>query len=168
MNRLPVLLLSILLMVLMFSTGSAFAKEAPTVLGWVEEVAVMNTDLRMHAKIDTGADNSSINATGINYFTRQGAKWVRFAIQNRQGVKTIMERPLVRITQIKRKEGGYIERPVVNMDLCLAGQRVNSEVNLSDRNHFRYLMLVGRSLLAKRFLVDPVGLYLTHPTCVAA
>jgi hypothetical protein len=78
-----------------------------------------------------------------------------------------MERPLVRITQIKRKEGGYIERPVVNMDLCVAGQKVNSEVNLADRNHFKYMMLVGRSLLAKRFLVDPESLYLTHPTCAS-
>jgi len=152
----------------MFSAGSAFAKDAPTVLGWVEEVAVMNTGLRMNAKIDTGADNSSVNATGINYFTRQGTRWVRFILQNRQGVKTVMESPLVRIAQIKRKEGGYIERPVVNMELCVAGQKVISEVNLADRNHFKYLMLVGRSLLAKRFLVDPESLYLTHPTCVSA
>jgi hypothetical protein len=93
--------------------------------------------------------------------------WGHFVIQNRQGIQTVMERPLVRITQIKRKEGGYIERPVVSMDLCVAGQKVNSEVNLADRNHFKYMMLVGRSLLAKRFLVDPESLYLTHPTCVS-
>jgi hypothetical protein len=168
MSRSPVLLLAMLLILLISSTQTVFAREAPTVLGWVEEVAVMDAGLKMHAKIDTGADNSSINASGINYFTRQGARWVRFSIQNRQGMKTVMERPLVRVAQIKRKEGGYIERPVVNMDLCVGGQKVNSEVNLADRNHFKYLMLVGRSLLARRFLVDPESLYLTRPACVAA
>lgn len=166
MSRLPVLLLGMLLMLI--STQATFAQEAPTVLGWVEEVAVMNTGLRMNAKIDTGADNSSINATGIGYFTRQGAKWVRFKLQNRQGVQTILERPLIRVAQIKLKEGGFIKRPVVNLGLCVAGQKLNAEVNLANRGHFKYLMLVGRSLMAKRFLVDPESLHLTHPTCAAA
>jgi len=157
-----------LLMLLGSTAGTAFAKEPPAVLGWVEEVAVMNTGLTLHAKIDTGADNSSINATNIAYFLHDGIKWVRFNILNRKGEHVAMERPLLRVAQIKRKEGGYIERPVVNMDICVAGQKVNTEVNLADRNHFKYFMLVGRSLLAKRFLVDPEGLYLTHPTCVAA
>ena len=164
MNRSP-MLLTILLTSLFFSVGTAKAEKLPAVLGWVEEVAVMSTGLSLQAKIDTGADNSSINASGINYFIREGARWVHFVINNRKGDKIVMERPLVRLAQIKRKEGGYIERPVVNLNLCLAGQKVNTEVNLADRNHFKYLMLVGRSLMTKRFLVDPNRMYITQPTC---
>jgi hypothetical protein len=133
----------------------------------VEEVAVMDTDLKLNAKIDTGADNSSLNATSITYFLQDGARWVRFNIQNRKGDQVALELPLVRVAQIKRKEGGYIERPVVSMNLCVAGQKVNTEVNLADRNHFKYLMLVGRSLMAKRFLVDPESMYITRPTCTS-
>jgi hypothetical protein len=133
----------------------------------VEEVAIMNTGLNIDAKIDTGADNSSINASSIVYFDQDGARWVRFNIQNRKGNQVAMERPLVRVAQIKRKEGGYIERPVVSMNLCVAGQQVNTEVNLANRDHFKYLMLVGRSLMAKRFLVDPESMHITQPTCTA-
>jgi hypothetical protein len=133
----------------------------------VEEVAVMNTGLKIDAKIDTGADNSSINASSIAYFNQDGARWVRFNIQNRKGDRIAMERPLVRVAQIKRKEGGYIERPVVSMNLCVAGQQVNTEVNLANRDHFKYLMLVGRSLMAKRFLVDPESMHITHPICAS-
>lgn len=159
--------LTVLLAILASGTGTVLAADQGTTLGWVEQVAIQNTGLIMHAKIDTGADNSSINASGIGYFERNGGTWVRFNLRDRSGAHITMERPLVRLGHIKRKEGGHIERPVVTLGLCVAGQMVDAEVNLAKRDHFKYQMLVGRSLMAHRFLVDPVRTYITQPACAA-
>jgi len=167
MNRSSVVR-AILLVALVSAAGMAQADQSSAVLGWVEEVAVLNTGLILNAKIDTGADNSSINATDIEYFTHDGHRWVRFNIQDHKGAQIIMERPLVRVGQIKRKEGGYIERPVVTLGFCVAGLRIDAEVNLANRNHFKYPMLVGRSLMTRHFVVDPERQYVTHPVCAAA
>lgn len=168
MNRTTLKPQAVLLSILLACVGTIQAAAAPMTLGWVERVGVINTGLVMNAKIDTGADNSSINASSIDYVTRDGSTWVRFKIQDQNGTGIALERPLVRIGQIKRKEGGYLERPVVTLDLCVAGQMVNAEVNLADRDHFKYPMLVGRSLMARRFLVDPERTYITQPACAAS
>jgi len=144
---------------------SVQADSDPAILGWIEEVAITDANMILPAKIDTGADNSSIHASDIRYVTREGNTWVQFKLRDRAGTLINMERQLVRMGQIKRKEGGFIERPVVNLGFCVAGQKVNAEVNLANRQHFDYPMLVGRSLLARRFLVNPDRSYLTHPTC---
>jgi hypothetical protein len=156
------------LLLAMLASGTVLAADQATTLGWVEQVTIQDTGLVMHAKIDTGADNSSINASGIDYFSRGGDTWVRFELHDRTGAQVTMERPLVRLGHIKRKEGGHIERPVVTLGLCVAGQLVDAEVNLARRDHFRYQLLVGRSLMAHRFLVDPVRTYITRPNCAAA
>ena len=168
MNRAPLMTLAVLLATLASGVGTAHAEDRTAILGWVEKVAIADTGLIMHAKIDTGADNSSINASGIDYVKRDGNTWVRFKLKDRTGNQITLERPLVRVGQIKRKEGGYIERPVVTLGLCVAGQMVDAEVNLADRDHFQYPVLVGRSLMARRFLVDPERTYLTQPGCSAS
>jgi len=160
--------LGILLAALAAVAGPAQSDEPTAILGWVEKVAILDTGLVMHAKIDTGADNSSINASNIDYFTRDGETLVRFKIKGNTGAPVAMERPLVRVGQIKRKEGGYIERPVVTLGFCIAGQIVDTEVNLANRNHFNYPVLIGRSVMARRFLVDSERTYITRPTCIAS
>lgn len=168
MKRATTMQLSVLLATMLSTIGTVQAAESPSILGWIEKVAVLNSSLVMHAKVDTGADNSSINASAIDYVTRDGRDIVRFKLKDRSGAEVVMERPLVRVSQIKRKEGGYIERPVVTMGFCVGGKMVDAEVNLADRNHFKYQMLVGRSLMARRFVVDPERTYITQPTCTAS
>jgi hypothetical protein len=159
--------LTVLLATLAYGIGNALAADQGTTLGWVEQVAIQDTSLVMDAKIDTGADNSSINASDIGYFTRGGETWVRFNLRDRMGAHVTLERPLLRLGQIKRKQGGHIERPVVTLAFCVAGQMVDAEVNLAKRDHFKYQLLVGRSLMANRFLVDPVRTHITRPACAA-
>ena len=165
MNRFKLTLLSVCFLTSLSALPAAWAESDPAILGWIEEVAITDAKLILPAKIDTGADNSSIHATDIEYVTREGNTWVRFKLQDRAGAMVNMERQLIRMGQVKRKEGGFIERPVVHMRFCVAGQRVNAEVNLADRHHFKFPVLVGRSLLARRFLVNPDRSYLTQPIC---
>ena len=154
---------------LVFVTSFAFntvqADNSLAVLGWLEKVTILEAGIILTAKIDTGADNSSVNASDFKYITRDKSNWIRFTLKDNIGAQISIERPLLRVGKIKRKEGGYIERPVVSLGFCIARQQVNVEVNLADRAHFNYPVLVGRSLMARRFLVDPDRSYLTQPTC---
>lgn len=167
-NRAQLVRLAVLLLVLTPVVVTAQPDGPKTVLGWAERVAISGTSLVMRAKIDTGADNSSINASNINYVTHDGTTLVRFKVKDNTGKLVSMERPVVRIGKIKRKEGGYIERPVIILGLCVAGRMIDAEVNLADRDHFIYPVLIGRSIMARRFLVDPEHTYITQPTCITS
>lgn len=62
--------------------------------------------------------------------------------------------PVVRIASIKNLTGPSIELAVVRIRLCVAGEIGEVEVNLSSRSEFNNRLLVGRTFLADRILVD--------------
>ncbi len=72
---------------------------------------------------------------------------VTFRLTSRGGKKVIYTAPVERWVSIRRRGGGSIVRPVVMMDLCIAGRRVQGEVNLADRSGFNYPLLIGRNML---------------------
>ena len=137
----------------LISPPTAEAGEKITV-GFIEEVIVVPGNISLAAKIDTGADNSSLHATAIMRITRKGQKWVRFRVRDENGRRHIMERPLVRMTGIRQDDGPRDERPVVSLVICLGGVAKKAQVNLNDRSNYKYKMLVGRSFLQDSFLVD--------------
>ncbi|MEL6861983.1 MAG: RimK/LysX family protein [Pseudomonadota bacterium] len=72
---------------------------------------------------------------------------VTFRLTSRGGKEGIYTAPVVRWVSIRRRGGGSIVRPVVMMDMCIAGRRVQGEVNLADRSGFNYPLLIGRNML---------------------
>jgi hypothetical protein len=149
------------------SLPSVCLAEPIKAIGWIEHVNLHSKDMLMNAKIDTGADNSSIHATNINIYAKDNIKMVRFTVQNKEGKSAIFNKPLVRLTNIKRKGAGAepIERPVVNMDLCIGNTLKTAHVNLANRGNFKYRMLIGRSFLKDRFLVNSNAKYTAKPEC---
>ncbi len=59
-------LLSGLLTISPFSTGIASDKQTG---GWSEYIRIFPGSMMIKPKFDTGADNSSLNAEGVEYFT---------------------------------------------------------------------------------------------------
>jgi len=151
-------------MALSLLTGLALADGKATV-GWIERVALTSDALQMEAKVDTGADYSSVHADGVRYFDRDGSRWVEFALYDQQGKHYLLQRPLERVARIKKKTGGALERPVVVLDLCIGGVRHQAQFNLAERGHFKYPLLLGRDFLKDRFLVDSSHKYLLTPAC---
>lgn len=149
------------LVVLTFSTA-ANAKE---VIGLVENVRIEPGGLVIDAKIDTGADNSSVHASDLVRFKRRGESWVRFRVIKLDGTSETLERELVRVARVKRPTGKSQRRPVVMLGLCLGTTYRDVEVTLVDRSRFRYRMIVGRSFLGNDFLVDPSTKHTTQPAC---
>ena len=64
------------------------------VLGINETVTLPNLDLKMEAKLDTGAENSSADARNIQFFERDGRKWVKFDLPRTSEGTVPMEMPL--------------------------------------------------------------------------
>ena len=100
----------------------------------------------------------------IKRFKRNGESWVRFYLAIDTAHSHPIERPLARVSKIKRRAGdydpdedkNYTARPVIALDICMGTALRSIEVNLTDRSAFQYPLLIGSEAL-KRFdaLVDP-------------
>lgn len=65
-----------------------------------------------------------------------------------------LEKPLLRLAMIKSRGENHLVRPVVELDLTIAGQTVRTEVNLANRKRFSYPILVGKTFLRDTAWVD--------------
>ena len=74
---------------------------------------------------------------------------ITFKLTSKGGKEIILTEKVVRWVSIRRRGGGSIVRPVVMLDLCIAGRVVRGEVNLADRSGFNYPLLIGRNMLKK-------------------
>ena len=165
----------ILCFILLLATVPALAKP-PTILGWVEEVKIDGVDVTFKAKLDTGAKTSSIDAEVID-IRKEGEKIkhkrtgevVVFSVRDEKtGSASTFERAIVRYVRIKKKGGGYLRRPVIEMTFCLAGKWIKEEVNLANRENFIYPVLIGRNMMEHaRLAVDPSHTFTSRPRCEA-
>lgn len=134
------------------------ASSAQITLGWLEPITIIldSQELSLQAKIDSGADNSSIHASKIKRFEKNNESWVKFTTVN----EFVIEAPIYREAKIKTKLVGFNYRPVILMDICLGGVERKIEVNLINRKHFTKPFLIGRSALSG-FVIDPTQTQLT-------
>ncbi len=142
--------------------------QAKQVVGWVENARVYPGDIRIRAKLDTGAKTSSLNCECQSTFDREGEKWVRFTLTNYRGRTVQIERKIHRIARIRRHGGRIQERIVIKLGVCLADVYKEIDVNLIDRSGFNYQMLVGRTFLKGDFIVDPSVTFTAAPECKGA
>ena len=140
------------------------------VYGWVERVRVQLGDhsARMKAKLDSGARSSSLHATDIEVFRRDGRRYVRFRTPLPDDPESaLLERPVTRMVRIKRHTGPYDRRPVVRLPVCLGDGWHEVEVSLTDRSRFIYPLLLGRRALGGVALIDPDQTHLRPARCSA-
>ena len=136
------------------------------IYGYLEDVVLIDVGFELPAKLDTGADTSSLDATRIKRFRRKDVSWVRFTVENPEnGELVTLEKHYVRSARIKRHDGEHQRRPVVNIELCLGGERREVEVSLIDRSAFDYPVLLGRSALEGIALVDSELTFTSEPSC---
>ena len=141
-------------------------------LGWREWVALPGLGLpAIKAKVDTGARTSALHAFELQTDTRDGIEIVRFAvhpIQDRNDLVVRCEAPLLERRTVSDSGGHRELRCVIAVELVIAGHRWPVELTLTDRDTMRFRMLLGRTALAGRALVEPNGSYLTgkpvHPS----
>ncbi|MEM6851599.1 MAG: RimK/LysX family protein [Pseudomonadota bacterium] len=172
--------------------GGALANEDGFQRGWLEHAQIGPSGLNVDAKLDSGAKTSSIHAEILrgpggedeeleeDEEAADGseadapppapkADTVVFRLSNEDGENMILEREIVRYVRVKRRDGSLDERPVVILELCLAGLPISGEVNLTDRSRFNYPLLVGRTMLADAdVIIDPRKIYTDETPCPEA
>lgn len=136
----------------------------PRTVGWREWVGLPGLGVDwLKAKIDTGAQTSSLHAFDIEEFERDGAAWVRFGIhplQRSSRDAVTVELPVHDRRTVRSSNGVAQHRYVVQVDLRLLDTVIAAEVTLTRRDAMGYRMLVGRQALEQGFLVDAAASYL--------
>ena len=150
------------LFVVCITPNITLAKET---IGWLENVAIYPGNLPVQAKIDSGANTSSLHCHCSAPFDKNGEQWVKFEVIDRHGKTVPIEKKITGEIKIKRHFGESQKRLVVRMGICIGKYYAETDVNLIDRSGFKYSLLIGRDFLKKSFLIDPQLTYTSEPQC---
>jgi len=133
------------------------------IIGETEYVTIKPNNIRLKARIDTGATTSSIHALNIVRYERDGKRWVRFNLVSPTGAKVKMELPVQRIIKVKRHGTDEQSRPVVNLAVVMGKIKKTTPFSLVDRSNFKFPVLIGRTFLANTAIVDVNRSYILSP-----
>ena len=101
----------------------------------LEESIVLENGIKHKAKIDTGADSSSIDKSlieNLDNFEIISHKFIRSAL-------------------------GRHKRPIIKLKVIFQGIEFIENFTISDRSNLRYKVLIGKDILKKEgFLIDPL------------
>lgn len=134
-------------------------------VGWRELVALPELGLTaVPAKIDTGARTSSLHATVLDRFERNGRNYVRFAVDfGRQHVRQVCEAVQVDKRGITSSNGETQMRLIVKTPMRIGAVEFRAEISLADRSDMQFPLLIGRTALRRRFVVDSGSSWLQSP-----
>ncbi|MBO5441507.1 MAG: ATP-dependent zinc protease [Alphaproteobacteria bacterium] len=124
------------------------------IIGEVEPIYFLPMKSPFYARIDTGATTSALDCQNVEYFERDGEKWVAFKLKNRKsGEEHIFEKKIERTFRVRRV-GEDESRKAVKMDVKMGGETFSAVFSIADRSGFDYQGLIGRNILTGRFIVD--------------
>ncbi|ENM6578732.1 ATP-dependent zinc protease [Vibrio fluvialis] len=134
------------------------------IVGWRETLSLPGLGIdKINAKIDTGARTSCLHAFKVESFTKEEALWVRFWIhplQHNVDKVTVCEAEVVDERTV-RDSGGHEEtRFVIKSDLSLGDETWSAEITLTNRENMAFRMLLGRTAMHHRIVVDPTESFL--------
>ncbi len=139
------------------------SKQVP-IIGWREWLVLPDLNIcNIKVKVDTGARTSALHAFWVDAYEKNHQSWVKFAIhplQYNTDVVVECDAP-VKDRRMVTDSGGhkqrrYVIETMVNMGACAFA----AELTLTDRDTMRFRMLLGRTAINGRFLVDSNASYL--------
>ena len=138
--------------------------EALPVIGEAEHVVVEPEGILLKARVDTGAQTSSMGVEMLDEFERDGKPWVSFIIKRPENGEAVQfTLPVERISRIKRHGGDAQRRPVVRLRVVLGSIDHKREFTLTDRSDFKYPVLIGRNYLMDAAVVDVSKKFTVEP-----
>jgi hypothetical protein len=133
-------------------------------LGWREWVGLPELNIaQIKAKVDTGARTSALHAFFIDPYRKGGQRWVMFAIHplQKHSDRSIECHALIKDQRLVSDSGGHKQRRyVIETRLILGPSIITAEMTLTNRDGMLFRMLLGRTAMTNRFIIDPNASYL--------
>jgi hypothetical protein len=110
---------------------------------------------KVSAKVDTGADTSSVWCSRVKRLD-DGIECVFFGPGSPHftGKKMVFKDGDFKVSRVHNSFGHNQRRYKVKIPVIIGGRRILASFTLADRSTKKYPVLIGRRLLARKFLVD--------------
>lgn len=141
-------------------------QDTKTTLGRSEWVGLPSIGTYLKARVDSGANTSSLSASEVTRFERDGENWVRFKLALNDDDVVVdnvrdgwIEAPIQRRVRIVQASGEE-SRPVISLLMTLGPIRENVDFTLNDRSHLDYPVLLGRRFMMDIATIDVAQTYI--------
>jgi hypothetical protein len=151
---------SVLIGAILAVTSCATVAVDKTILRQSEMMTVASAELTFHARMDTGAENSSLHAVDLEIIggnakkmKKNIGKTIAFTTKNEKGEEKRLEATIVDTSTVSNSLGTET-RYIVRLPISFEGKTHKVDVNLRDRSAMEYKLLIGRSFLKQGYVID--------------
>jgi hypothetical protein len=128
-------------------------------IGWREWVSLPELGIdKIKAKVDTGARTSALHAFSLELFKENNKDRIRFDIHPLQHNTVKMVTCIADVVDLRwvSDSGGHREeRYVIHTPVVMGEDIWPIEITLTERDTMLFRMLLGRSAIRQRFVVNP-------------
>lgn len=147
------------------NSGSPISKQNHLpAIGWQEKVAFPDwKNIKMKAKVDTGAKTSAIHAEEYEIIRLESTEErpvneeIKMKLKLGSSTKpkfVWVVAPIVDYRNVKNSGGKIEERPFIQTQIQISGFKLPIILSVTNREKMKFPVLLGRSFLAGKFLVD--------------
>ncbi len=127
-------------------------------IGNLEKVHVgENKDLQYFAKIDSGAESSSIHAENITTFQKlengSSVLYVKFETEDENSIQRTLVRPIVKVDEVRSALGAKL-RYFIREKVWIGDSVYSVNVNLADRSRLKRKFLIGKNILDENYIIN--------------
>ena len=128
-------------------------------VGWREWVSLPALGIpAIKSKIDTGARSSALHVCNLEDYQehdRRKVKFILHPLQRQTKVEIICHADVIDERTVSDSGGHRERRLVIRTPLRLAGREWPVEITLTNREDMLFRMLLGRTAMLGRLVVDP-------------
>jgi len=129
-------------------------ESSKTTIGRNVYVDLVGHAKKVPAKVDTGADSSSLSASNISILPDGKLQFALFDENSPHYDGSLIETSDYSVSLVRSSTGHEEIRYRVTLPIRVKGRRIKAAFNLSNRSHNQFPILIGRRMLNNKFTVD--------------